>query len=83
MKSLHSVSFILVIIGGLNWGLVALGSWMGSNWNVVNLLLGGWPTLENLVYLLVGLSAIVLVSTHKRDCKQCSAPSSAPTGMGM
>ena len=40
MKGLHGIAFVLVVIGGLNWGLVALGSWAGSNWNVVNLLFG-------------------------------------------
>lgn len=73
MKGLHSISFILVIVGGLNWGLVALGTWMGSNWNVVNLLLGQWSGVENLVYLLVGLSAVVLLSSHKKDCRACNA----------
>jgi uncharacterized membrane protein YuzA (DUF378 family) len=58
MKSLHGIAFVLVIIGALNWGLIAIGDWMGSNWNVVNLLLGSWPTVETLVYLLVGLSAL-------------------------
>ena len=72
---LHTIAFTLVIIGGLNWGLVALGSWMGSNWNVVNLILGSWPGGENLVYLLVGLSALVLVFSHKKDCRHCN-----PTG---
>ena len=76
MKSLHGITFILVIIGGLNWGLVALGSWMGSNWNVVNLLLGQWSGVENLVYLLVGLSAVVLAVGHKKDCRACN-----PSGM--
>ncbi len=80
MKSLHGISFILVIIGGLNWGLVALGSFMGSNWNVVNLILGSWPTVENIVYLLVGLSAISLLVSHKGDCRTCGGSSS---GMGM
>jgi uncharacterized protein len=73
MKSLHSIAFILVIVGGLNWGLMAIGEWMGSNWNVVNLLLGSWPMVENIVYLLVGLSAIVLLSTHRRDCRNCNS----------
>ncbi|MBI4088952.1 DUF378 domain-containing protein [Candidatus Kaiserbacteria bacterium] len=72
---LHTIAFTLVIIGGLNWGLVALGSWMGSNWNVVNLILGSWPGVENLIYLLVGLSALVLVFSHKKDCRYCN-----PTG---
>lgn len=69
---LHCTAFTLVIIGGLNWGLVALGTWMGGNWNVVNLLLGSWPTVENLVYLLVGVSAVVLMFGHKTDCRVCN-----------
>jgi len=80
MKSLHGIAFVLVIIGGLNWGLTAIGSWMGSNWNVVNLILGSWSGVENLVYLLVGLSAIVLVSDHKKTCRNCGTGAS---GMGM
>lgn len=65
MKYLHAIAFLLVIIGGLNWGLVAF------NINAVNMLVGSWPTLEMLVYILVGLSAIYLVATHKKDCKSC------------
>ena len=73
MKGLHYIAFVLVIIGGLNWGLVALGSWMGSNWNVVNLILGSWSGVENLVYLLVGLSALYIGMGHKKDCRTCNA----------
>lgn len=52
------VAFILLVVGGLNWGLVGLGMLIGSNLNVVNMLLGSWPTIEAVVYLLVGLAAI-------------------------
>ncbi len=72
MKALHSTAFVLLVVGGLNWGLVALGTYMGSNLNVVNLLLGSIPSIENLVYLLVGVSAVVLLFTHKRDCRMCN-----------
>ncbi|MEK7144445.1 MAG: DUF378 domain-containing protein [Patescibacteria group bacterium] len=82
MKGLHGISFILVVVGGLNWGLVALGTWMGSDWNVVKLLVGAWPTVENVVYLLVGLSAVSLLFTHKGDCRACGTGNAAP-GMGM
>jgi len=68
MKALHKIAFILVVVGGLNWGLVALGTYMGSNWNIVNLLLGSAPTIENIVYLLVGLSALSFVFKHKNCC---------------
>lgn len=55
------VAKILVLIGALNWGLVGLGEFLGQNLNVVNLLLGSQPTLEAVVYLLVGISAIVAI----------------------
>jgi len=43
----------LVIIGALNWGLVGL-----LNVNLVNWLLGSWPTVERIVYILVGLAGV-------------------------
>lgn len=67
MKSLHMVTFILLVIGGLNWGLTAVG------YNVVEMLLGGWPLVLQIVYVLVGLSAIVEIATHKSTCKECVA----------
>lgn len=71
MKSLHAVAFILLIVGGLNWLLVGLGEWFGGNWNIVNKLLGSWTWLEALVYVLVGLSAVYLIATHKKTCNCC------------
>ena len=66
MKAIHAIAFILTIIGGLNWGLVGIN----SGWNLVALALGT-GTLASIVYILVGLSAIWLVVTHKKDCKCC------------
>ena len=71
MKALHMIAFILLVVGGLNWGLTALG------WNLVNMLLGAWPMVEKIVYILVGLSAIYEVATHKARCKECEAGASA------
>ena len=81
MKALHMVSFVLLAVGGLNWGLVGLSGFVGGNWNVVNLILGSWSVLESLVYVLVGLSAVYLVATHKGSCKVCAGGSSMG-GMG-
>lgn len=72
MKALHMVTFILVIVGGINWGLVGLG-----DWNLVEMLVGSWPIVAKIVYILVGLSALYMVFTHKKDCKTCGG-SSAP-----
>ncbi len=72
MKAVHVIAFILVVIGGLNWGLVGLGGFAGGDWNVVHMILGAWPAVEWIVYVLVGLSALVLVFTHKAHCRMCS-----------
>ena len=74
------IGWWLLIIGGLNWGLVGVGGYFGGNWNVVNLLLGSWAWLEWLVYLLVGVSAIVALFGCKCNHCKTSAPAtpSAP-----
>ena len=78
MKTLHVVSFILVIIGGLNWLLVALFNWdLGMIFGTPN------NAIAKIIYILVGLSAVYLIFSHKKDCKHCevkpmSNPSSAP-----
>ena len=76
MKGLHGISFILVIVGGLNWGLQGLGYFMGSNWNVVNMLLGGWPMVEAIVYVLVGVAAAMKLFGCK--CAKCSSCTCSP-----
>ncbi|MES2014422.1 MAG: DUF378 domain-containing protein [Patescibacteria group bacterium] len=78
MKYLHIVSFLLLVVGGLNWGLMGLGGFMGSDWNVVHMILGAWPQVEWVVYILVGLSALFLMLDHKRSCKMCMAGGAKP-----
>lgn len=72
MKALHMIAFILLAIGGLNWGLVGLGDFAGSDWNVVHMILGNWSMVESAVYVLVGVSAVWLLVGHKKDCRMCS-----------
>ena len=67
MKAIHAIAFILVIVGGLNWGLIAIN----PSWNLVTLIFGSWPVIVTIVYALVGLSAVYLVVTHKKSCKCC------------
>jgi uncharacterized membrane protein YuzA (DUF378 family) len=68
MKALHMVTFSLVIIGALNWGLVGLFSF-----NLVEAVLGTSAELVRLVYVLVGASAVYIAATHMNDCKTCSS----------
>lgn len=68
MKSVHMIAFILLVVGGLNWGLYAFG------YNLVNKLLGSMPQVEMIVYLLVGVSAVFEAATHRSACKHCEVP---------
>jgi uncharacterized membrane protein YuzA (DUF378 family) len=66
-KGLHMVAFLLLIIGGLNWLLVGLFSWD------VGMLFGGMGAMvSRVIYVLVGLSALFLLVTHKSACKMCA-----------
>ena len=60
---IHTITFVLLIIGGLNWGLEAAGYGLG------NYLPSGLMTL---VYILVGLSAVYEVFSHKKLCRNCN-----------
>lgn len=62
----HMVAFPLVLVGALNWGLVGL-----FNYNLVESLLGTWPMVVKIVYVLVGAAAVWSLVTHKDDCKTC------------
>lgn len=69
MKALHMIAYILLFIGGLNWGLVGL-----FHWNLVMMLLGAWPMLESFVYILVGAATVYIIVMHKMDCRVCGMP---------
>ena len=66
-KNVHMTTFLLMVVGGINWGLVGL-----LNINLVEMLFGSWPVVVQVVYVLVGLSAVYELATHKTNCKMCS-----------
>lgn len=53
-STLGAISLILLIIGGLNWGLVGL-----ADFDLVAAIFGEGTLLSRIVYVLVGLAAIV------------------------
>jgi len=57
MKLLRPVALILVVIGGLNWGLVGL---LGLD--LVATLFGAMSVVTKLVYILVGASAVYVAA---------------------
>ncbi|PDT47729.1 MULTISPECIES: DUF378 domain-containing protein [Sinorhizobium] len=53
MKFISILTLLLVIVGGLNWGLVGL-----FGFDLVAAIFGAGSGLARIVYILVGLSAV-------------------------
>ena len=74
-KVLHIVAFVLLIIGGIDWGVIGFFGGIGaSHADLLELVFGNsdfGSTAIQLVQTLVGLSAVYLLFTHKGDCKTC------------
>ena len=85
----HTIK-VLLLVGGLNWGLVGLGMLMGveGGCNVVNMLLSSVSTVEAVVYLLVGVAAVAKIfgcccKKCKEACAECEVHSSGGEGQKM
>ena len=57
MKIINTIALILVIVGGLNWGLIGL-----FKFNLVDFLFGDGSILARIVYILVGLASLWCIS---------------------
>lgn len=53
MKALNFITLLLLIIGGINWGLIGL-----FEFNLVDFLFGEGSILSRIIYILVGISAL-------------------------
>ena len=53
MKIVYTIALILVIVGGLNWGLVGF-----FGFDLVAAIFGDASVLSRIVYSLVGISAV-------------------------
>lgn len=49
------IALVLVIVGAINWGLFAFG------FNLVSILVGWSPMLEQVVYVVVGLAGVYMI----------------------
>ena len=50
------IALVLLVVGGLNWGLVGL-----FKFDLVEAILGAIPVLRDIVYILVGIAAIYTI----------------------
>jgi len=59
------IVLILVIIGGLNWGLVGI-----FNFDLVAAIFGSLSAISRVIYTLVGLSAVYILFTSGKLAKK-------------
>ncbi len=62
MRALKIISYILIIIGALNWALVGI-----FNFDLVALLFGEMSLVSRIIYIVIGLAAIVSIATTFRE----------------
>jgi uncharacterized protein len=60
MRNLDVLAAVLLVIGGLNWGLVGL-----AGFDLVAALFGPGTALARIVYGLVGLSALYQIASFR------------------
>lgn len=59
MKILNAVILTLVIIGGINWGLVGL-----FNYNLVDSIFGTMSIVSRIIYTLVGIAGVWAIAFY-------------------
>lgn len=63
MRIVTTITLVLLIVGGLNWGLVGL-----ADFDLVAALFGEMSAFSRIVYILVGVSAVVQIPViFRRD----------------
>lgn len=65
LNALDWTAIVLVIVGGLNWGLVG-----ALDYDLVATLFGDMSMISRIVYGLVGAAAIYLASIAMKLCRQ-------------
>lgn len=56
LNALDWIALVLIVIGGLNWGLVGL-----FDYDLVATIFGDATTFSRIIYIVVGLSALYLL----------------------
>lgn len=63
MKIINVIALLLVIIGGINWGLVGL-----FDFNLVDFLFGLGSIFSKIIYILVGIASLWCIGSFKKVC---------------
>lgn len=74
-KGLHMLTFTLLAIGGLNWGIFAI-----TGWEIGQIFGGMDEIISKVIYILVGLSAVYEIVMHPKHCRMCKPGSESSMG---
>jgi uncharacterized protein len=69
---MYIIAFGLLVIGGLNWLLVGL-----LGWDIGQFFGGTEALISRVIYIVIGLAAIIAIFTRKQACKNCCKNSSS------
>ncbi|MBU1036687.1 DUF378 domain-containing protein [Patescibacteria group bacterium] len=61
LSGLDWLALILIIIGGINWGLVGL-----FNFDLIAAIFGDMSALSRIIYTLVGLSGVYILAASNK-----------------
>lgn len=64
MNAVKIVAMLLLVIGGINWGLVGL-----FDYNLVTTIFGNWDIVVKVIYILVGLSGLYALTMMPKMAK--------------
>ncbi len=67
MKYFKHLAYVLLLLGGINWGIYGL-----FGFDIVDVLLGFEPLFARIVYDVIGLSALFIIITHFSSRNCCS-----------
>ena len=67
LRSFHPITFLLTILGAINWGLIGL-----FEFNFIGFIFVRLPTIERITYIIIGIAAIIELFNHAKNCKFCS-----------
>lgn len=79
-KWLHIVSFVLVIIAAIDFGLFGIipaNAQTGDGFSLIREVLGFNADVLNIFYILIGAAGVYLLVTHVKECKVCEARKTA------
>ncbi|WP_315067578.1 DUF378 domain-containing protein [uncultured Clostridium sp.] len=62
MKTLDTIALILIVIGGINWGLIGF-----FQFNLVDSIFGSFSIISRIIYALVGISSVYALSFFAKE----------------